>query len=103
VHKIATYKNMCEKGGKEKEKDKCFWLNGPRGNFAQTDRGRARPRGDGVVGTGPHASEREKRTTLGGKRLSDHGGGLAAGGFDGGSSPVVQFSGIRKVGYHGQG
>jgi hypothetical protein len=49
---------MCEKGGKEK--DKCFWLNGPRGNFAQADRGRARPRGDGFMGTGPHASEREK-------------------------------------------
>jgi hypothetical protein len=41
VHKISTYKNMCEKGEKEKEKDKSFSVKRAGGISAQAERGRA--------------------------------------------------------------
>jgi hypothetical protein len=45
-------------------------------------------RGDGALSTGPRASERERKTVLGGEPF-DRGGESVAGGFDDGSLPVV--------------
>jgi hypothetical protein len=75
VHKISTYKNICEKGQKEKENDKLFsvkwagnfgpsraqaWAHGHAGEQAEsglrTGNGAGR-RGDDAVGTRPHSNE----------------------------------------------
>jgi hypothetical protein len=59
--------------------------------------GTARPtngawRGDSAVGAGPHASEAEGGTTLGGKRrLARGGGGTGRRWLDNGSSLVIRF------------
>jgi hypothetical protein len=114
VHKISTYKNMCEKGEKEKEKEKDKWFLVKRvgGILAQAERGSARPRGqagptrpasgarrgDAAVGTGPCASEWEGETASGGKRLSGRGGELVASVFDGGSPLLIWFPAVGKMG-----
>ena len=107
VHKISTYKYICENGKKkwEKEKEKEFQVNRVRGDFGLVRRGRAaswpngpsRPtrsggRRDGHRGRGPTRQRGRGETASGGSRRAVRGGGeLVAGEPDGGSSPVVRF------------
>jgi hypothetical protein len=50
------------------------------------------------MGTGPCASEREGKTTLGGDEPSDRGEEPVAGGFESGSPSVAQFPEVGEVG-----
>jgi hypothetical protein len=85
---MCIYIRKWEKERKRKKK-RISRLNGPGGDFDPAER--ARRRGDGAVGVGPHASEGEGNDARGRTMVHPQGGRTGRRCSDSGSPPMIRF------------